>query len=461
MSINSLGQYSATFKPYDHVGNIVPDIEHSEGERPAGDFWPAAWLPVKFYDKHYENWMTIMPGKILALDPDGRLMPAQYGLTSATVTYTQNDIDAGVIDIATGAAVTTAKTVTLSNLTGEKDPTWTAANAGVGAVTSGFMGRFGVAFDDSTVKYPVGVCPYPMIQWAGDGSTLDDGFNPVAYRQTNYNMQHRAALLCDYVIKLPLIPGQVTSEALPTTWTGSAVPFTGAGGWRTRTWIQATDRYNSSTGTFPCLDTYPVVACSLDNRPIAKNTTRTTITSSSTTLLVTERDSLAEITQAGDWWMDYEMGVLFVYSATGSSLPVSGATTITYYHYATAPTVVSSFGCVVATTTELVRGEYLKCDSNSNFVRADPASDNFATIVGQVLQVIDYPKDNLEYVRTAYNPALRTASVGTMANQTAGSSSANLGQLDQLTGSATGGVPTLVTYAGGANKIVVVNLIGR
>lgn len=450
MSFNTLNVYSAVHKAYDHVGNMAPDVEHSEGQRPSHDgFMPAAWLPVKFFDKHYENWVTVLPGKILALDPDGRFMPAQYGLTSATLTYTQNDVDAGVIDIRTGVAVTTAATVTLSDVDGS---------------TYSFMGRTGVSFADATKKYPVGVCWSPMLQWAGDGSLEDDGFNPAYYRNHNYNMQHKVAPLLDYVIKLPLIPGQAANESLPNSWTNSTLLLDGTGGWRTRTYTQACARYNATTGLYPILSSYPVIALSLDNRPIAKNTTRTPITSNLTGLLVTEVDGPEGVRQSGDFWIDYEMGTLFVYSATGDSLPaLTGSSTITYWHNSAAPSAFSAFGCVAATTTELVPGDYLKCDSNSNFVRVDPESDSFFDVVGQVLAVDDkFPKDYLDRVRTAYSPALQTAAIGTLSNGTAATlASQNRGQLDQLTGSATGGIPTLITYAGGSNTIVLINLIAK
>jgi hypothetical protein len=43
----------------------------------------------------------------------------------------------------------------------------------------------------------------------------------------------------------------------------------------------------------------------------------------------------------------------------------------------------------------------------------------------------------------------------------AGSSSVGLGQLDQMPGSATNGMPAALHYAGGSNLMVIVNVIGR
>ena len=444
---NSLGQLTPNYKTHDHVGNIFPDVEHSEGERPACEFKPAAWLPVQFLDKYYENWIVIPAGKIVALDPHGRVMPAQYGLTSATVTYSANDVTAGTIDITTGEAVTSAKSVTLSDVDGS---------------TYHFMGRYGESFDDTTIKYPIGVAAYAFLQWAGDGSLQDDGFNPAAFRNYNYNMQHQVTVLCDYVLKLPYIPGQAATESVDNTWTSSAIAPGGSGAWRTRAYCQAYGRYDSSTGLYPVLDTYPVIGWAVTNYPVAKNTARSTISCTLTTLLVNEVDSLDGIRASGDWWMDYEMGILFVYSADGQTLPaITGSTTITYYHYKANPSVVSSFASVVAGTTQLKPGDFLKCDTDSNFERADPSSDDPGTLLGQVLEFRSFPRSYLDRVRTGWSPALSSDATGTMANATAGSSSAGLGQYDQFSGSATGGVPTEITYAGGANQLVIVNLVCR
>lgn len=450
-NFNSLNVYSAVHKAYDHVGNMVKDIGHCEGQTPSHDgFMPAAWLPVTFWEKYYENWVTVMPGKVLALDPDGRFMPAQYGLTSQTLTYSANDVAAGTIDITTGAAVSSAKSVTLSQVDG---------------TTYGFMGRKGESFHDNVHKYPVGVCWSPMLQWAGDGAAGDDGFNPAHYINHNYNMQHKVCPLLDYVIKLPFIPGKVSAESVPNSWTGSALPLTGSGGWRTVTYVaaNAAGRYNATTGLYPVLSTYPLCGLSLDNQSVAKNTTRTPITCTVSGLLVNEVSGPDAISGTGDYWVDYEVGVLMVYSAGGTSLPsVSGSDTITYWHNATAAGTVSCFGCVEATTDELMPGDYLKVSTNSNFVRADPGSDAFYLIVGQVLGLdSSYPKDYLDRVRTAYSPALTTSAIGSMSAGTAGSASYNRGAYDQLTGSATSGIDTQITYAGGANTIVLVNLIGK
>lgn len=473
MGFNTLNQFSASHKVYDRVGNIIPDICHSEGVSPAGEFKPAPWLPVQFKDKHFENWMVILPGKLIALDPDGCVMPASYGAsTTPDVTYTQSDVDAGVIDVATGLPVVAAKTVNLEYLSGVKEAGWTTTNAG-SSKTSGFMGRYGVPWPGCVSKttvsliYPIGVAPYAYLQWCGG-----DGFNPTEYYQYNYNMQHQVAPLCDYVIKLPLIPCPASSETVDTSATSSALTF-GTQATHTRAYAQAnaTGRYGSSTGTVPVLDAYPVIALALDYYPVAKNTARTAISLTATagdvtSILVTEKSALSAVTQAGDYFVDYDVGVIFIYSSDGSTVPtaLSGATTpvIDYYHLDDAATVLSKFACVLANGTNLKAGDFLKCSTaGSNWVLADPATDNFATVMGQIVGFEVHPRDLLQYVHTAFMPALSTDSSGSMANGVAGSASLNLGQMDQMPGSATGGVPDLIHYAGAADTLVLINMVSR
>ncbi len=467
MSFNSVGQYTPSHKAWDHVGNMFPDIGFSEGQTLSVEYKPAAWLPVKIYEKYYENWVVCPPGKVVALDPDGRVMPAEYGLTSASVTYTADDVAAGVTDVATGEAVTTAKTVVLAALDGTRGSAWTKALAGTvnnASYKSGFMGRFGVSFVDGTYKYPVGVAPYAYLQWAGG-----DGSNPANLIRHNYMMQQTVAALADYVIKLPWIPAQAATETVDKTATSSNLVF-GTRAVHTRAYAigNSTGRYNSTYGSVKVLATYPVIALALDNLLVATNTARTTITMQSTNtaddvsgILVNERSALSAVTAAGDYFVDYTVGVVFIYSFNGSTVPTAistaaGTVSITYYHYASSASTLSQYACVLGA---LAPGDFLIPATGSNLTAA--TTEDFKKIVGQVVGFETYPRDALDRVRTAYSPALSTSAAGTMANATAGSASVNLGQLDQMPGSATGGVTDAIHYAGAANQLVIINLVSR
>jgi hypothetical protein len=72
-------------------------------------------------------------------------------------------------------------------------------------------------------------------------------------------------------------------------------------------------------------------------------------------------------------------------------------------------------------------------------------------VVGQVLDRDDSnPKDMLDRVKTSYSPPINTDATG--------SKPAYLGQLDQMPGSATGGMPASVHYTGAADTVVRINL---
>lgn len=131
-------RYSPTHRQWDHVGNLFPNVEHAEKGphgRLAGDFIPAPWLPVEFYDKHFEVWTVVSPGKIVALttqaeeiksnvgdwEDSAHVVPA--GLKKAwdassgadpALTYTSSDYDEGTIDLTTGVAYATNGTTTYS-----------------------------------------------------------------------------------------------------------------------------------------------------------------------------------------------------------------------------------------------------------------------------------------------------------------------------------------------------------
>lgn len=417
MAFNSVEQYVGTHKVWDHVGNILPNVEHSEGERPAIEWKVAEWLPVQFFDKHYENWFVIMPGKVVAEDPDGRLCPAGLKIAAEllgsgdVVVYTLNDLEAGTINVATG------QPVTLAQLT---DPGSTRGYTVTEIDSAGFLGRSGVAF---TVSNPVGIAPYAFLQWAGG-----DGFNPSEYRKHNYNMQHQVAVLCDYVLEMPLVPGATATEALVFSpdASGDANLFTDSG---------------------------------LANLPVAANTVRTPMAfagGSSATLFVNQVAVVTDIAGPGDWAVNLETGAVSVYAASAPT-----AVTLSYSHYAAAPATVSKFACAVG---DLHGGDLVTFDADSNF-RAVSAATLFLSatatgaevaramglVVGQVLdRDSSLPKDMLDRVKTSYAPALGT--------DASGSSPAYLGQLDQMPGTANGGMPSNVHYAGAADTVVRINL---
>ena len=340
--------YVGNHKQWDHVGSITPDIEISEGIRPAEEFKPAAWLPVQRFDKYYEEYFVVSAGKVVALDNDGRVVPAQFATSTVEIDYTDADVESGTISVKTGVTVTQ-----------------TEADASAFAVStvSAFLG----GSDALAVSAPIGIAPYNYWQWAGG-----DGFNPSQYRRHNHNLQSQVAVLCDYYIELPLVPAVQAAAAL------------GAG---------------SKDASLNIADFANAMA------DIATNTGRTPVTFTEgagapgdvATRFVNEVATRADIISSGDFFIT-TAGVVSVYS-TGAI----GATDyeIAYYKYATGGSV-STYACA---TGDVQPGDFVMFDDNSNMVTADVSggTDKFDVVIGQVLaRDSRFPKDALEKVRTAY-----------------------------------------------------------
>jgi len=224
------------------------------------------------------------------------------------------------------------------------------------------------------------------------------------------------------------------------------------GAWFSSTALGLTARYSSDVTAGQ-----DVVALNLPVMNLAKNTTLTPIVLP--TGFTREVDSIANIVAAGDYFIDYEVGVILIYEADGNAAAVATGTA-TFYHYDSSPASVGTYLCA---TGDLAPGDFVRVDANSNFVKAkvfaagdiatsadgDPSDAELAVMLNQVMnaqgeivgQVLDselHPKDFVERVRTAYP---------------------SLGTLDQMPGSASAGLPALLTYAGGANKVIRILLL--
>jgi len=451
----SFNQYGATHKTWDHVGNITPNVEYSEPHRPHGEYLVADWLSVGRYDKYYEDYFVVSAGKIVAFDNVGMVVPAglKVAFSAAAgnvLTYTATDVTEGVIDLTTGAAVAGALAYTRAQVT--------AALIARGLLDAGQNA-------EDFVSNPVGVAPYNYYHWAGG-----DGFNPADYRLHNYNMQHRVAILCKYVVEMPLVPGDVANSDLAVVFAAgiqniALVDWTDAttidGGFHTSTALSLTLRYSAAIAAGD-----DVIGLNLQVMNLSKNTAVTPVTLPAGFVL--ERDTLAEVvssTTLGDYWIDYEVGLIVVNDggAGGAAVPLSLQTGVaTFFAWDTIPTTVSSFACALGA---LMPGAFLVSDANSNFVEArsfgaldvefagfgggvgtdaqlaamvQAGANRSDAIIGQVLDSELYPKDYLDRVRTAYP---------------------ELGTLDQMPGTASAGLPTQLTYAGGSNKMVRILLL--
>jgi hypothetical protein len=419
-------RYNPTHRQWDHVGNLVPNWEHSEGIRPAMYGLPAPWLPTLFEDKHYEMFVTLMPGKAVAMTCDGFLVPAGLRVDWAAaaggatiLTYTADDVSEKVVDLTTGVVVTAATSYT-------KTATLTALKA------RGLVDDSGAIED--YISYPIGLAAQAYYSW---GSNVEQRelarelktFNPADFKFHNFRMQHQVAVLCDYVVRLPWLASDATSEVLDSALTGGA-PAYGDDVLVSATDIKSLTRYSDLTGS-------DFIAWVGPDAPVAKNTTRTPVSADNDTILLRRRGSPDSLTAVGDYFIDYQAGVWFFYVAGGASVPthVDGAT-ITYNEYTTVPTTISDY---VSATGDLKPGSFVEVDADSNFTLS--TSSDPKVLMGQVLGFITHPKDKLDRVKTRYR---------------------TLGNVNKMPGTATEGMPdTLNLTTTGADTEVIINLITR
>ncbi len=453
--------YEPTHKQYDHTGYVVPETEHSESQYPAAELKPAAWLPVLRYDKKVEEYTVVAAGKVVAVDKQGYVVPAgmklafEVAVGSTALTYTSNDYDTGTIDLTTGIsyAVNGTTTYTQTQLT-------TALRA---------LGRIRATEDARDfISEPVGYARYSYWQWCGG-----DGWNPALFRRHNHSLQHQVAIGTDKVLEAPLVPSVETAE---TQGGGVAIADTaitfGTGAWKSATGISLTTRYASDVSVGDS-----IVAMVLNKPAVAKITANTPIVDSASTLAsMSEVTSLAAvIAGAGDqFYIDYEVGVVFLYESGGNAIPTgfSAANTITYYTYEDAATGSAD---IVQCLGDVRVGDFLTFDALSNFTKFEPAistasggagGDVYAAdpdydtaadadistqlenfifnaqhrAVAQVLAVSTWPRSGLEKVMTQYH---------------------SLTAYEKMPGTATAGLTDAQNIAGAANKTVVINFLSR
>jgi len=155
---------------YERNSNLTRHyLEISKGERPALELKPAQYLPVRVQDQYLNDWVVVSAGTIVAVDPSGDLVWANGGIAT-TITYTANDIG-----------------LTVNVNTNGHDSYVTSA----GASASGLL-----------PNKPIGVAPYDYYQNLNQGY---DTLNPGGLtKYTNYQIQDKVAIVCDYLVELPV-----------------------------------------------------------------------------------------------------------------------------------------------------------------------------------------------------------------------------------------------------------------
>jgi hypothetical protein len=186
---------------YERNSNLVREfLEISEGQRPALALKPAQYLPVKYLDKYLNDWVVVSAGTIVSVDASGDLVNCNGGAATA-YTYTSDDIG-----------------ITVDYNDGGHDDSVTAAGA-----TSAAPGN-----------KPIGVAPYDYYQNISVGF---DSANPTGLtKYTNYQIQDKVAILCDYLIEVPV---KTACDASGTIMAGDLVQSDVNGGYVK--WTNAND----------------------------------------------------------------------------------------------------------------------------------------------------------------------------------------------------------------------------
>lgn len=452
----SFNMYSVPHKTWDEFDNLIPNVEYSPGIRPAGEFRVAPWLPSAdgLYSKQQKDFFTIAPGKILALTRDGWVVPAGFGLklraadlTDYVLQYSQNDVDARAMSIVRRAPVAAI------DLTTNGGSGYTKGHIQTALQNAGIL-RVGESVDNY-ISSPVGVAPYAFKMSENQSSDPRKYIqNPRDDRFHNFRTQHQVAILCDYVLELPLVPGQQSAAIAGATWGAiHAATATQSGLW----YAIATN-----AGIIP-------VAQDNDQLPWVFAT-------DAQGLFANRADSIRDISRTGDYFVDADLNRLYFFHGGANTAAVEAhfnVVALQVYHYNfTTDTAINSrnFACVVG---DVQPGDLLKPTVNSNFIKATAVSPSFAggtvsgafnqselqgivdniqaavreesLILGQVLEVRHHPRGLLGDVRTI------------------GAENSWTGALmqDRLPGSATGGRPDKLTYAQGANKTVTINIIRK
>ena len=251
----AIKRFSGSFRTRDDVfDNITPNnMVQPKVSHPAGEWKPAAWLPVQWKGEASKDYFVISSGKVVSLTSDGRVVPsglrkrlaANGGALTLTdnsntktlteigsetfITYTANDVKAKTEDLTTGSAVTAAKTVTVgdaceaiinrglvfaSTATGDGgiDISNSSSNSFGGQPLSNQASVAALELEAGTdivdiifqmnliiekfISEPIGVCAYDVYSWAGD--------TPASLKFVNYQKQHLIQFITEAQMKMPL-----------------------------------------------------------------------------------------------------------------------------------------------------------------------------------------------------------------------------------------------------------------
>lgn len=453
----AISRFQSSFKVRtDLMDNMTPNnVVQREVSTPAGEWKPAAWLPVVWQNEKSKDYFTISSGKVVSFDASGRIVPsgllrkgldiiADAGLndTAPLFSYDSNDVAARVIDIRTGKFVLEADTGAVSlqafvNAVVESGWSFEPAvdpNENDVAVRQAAA----KAILKSFISAPVGVAAYDVYVWAGD--------DPANLHYTNYQKQHLIQFFTDIQMRVPHVCGLANAQV---------DLLAGAPG----TFITGAELGNRPR--FAGYDMTNVLAYQAGQK-FASHTSRTpiTITTANGAWSGRQRSEIALLARAGDYYVDGDAGLLLFWEEGGDGTPADAAgdaiAAATGYSYDS----TSQQARMIHLVGDAKPGDIVTFDAESNFVATSPlalgagqgdvpalreALNEHAfeqTLeVGRVLELIKEPRGLLERVRTGFQGDEFAADA-------------------KMPGSATGGFSDLITLSDEivADEIAVINI---
>ena len=375
---------------------LRPKGSAREGGKDAGSSHQLApWVPVAWQDTVSKNYFCLMTGKMVAMDIQGKLVPAGMKVlldesdpdddaTTDFISYTATDVDAITMDITTGEAVEAAITYDIAD------------------VTTALIAR-GLIAPDQTLRDFIQPTVGAIIQTVFSPFSLGDATAAYKQKWTNFLLQKGLQFTTHHQMKVPVVPSTAGEFTAPGSLTGTALVF-GSGHAFSADNAKLVARYAGVTAT-------NFIAIAFEDRNIAKNTDRTPFECSNSAVLVRERTvdlgryvteqeaiaaALLMLTQTGDWLLDRAAGVLFLYENGGNAM-VGASAGYDYSHYGASPTAVSRYMCVEG---GILPGDYVKVTQDSNFTKWVSGDDDEALKVGRCYGLVTEPNGLLQHVRT-------------------------------------------------------------
>lgn len=454
----AISRFQSSFKVRtDLMDNITPNnVVQREVSTPAGEWKPAAWLPVVWQNEKSKDYFTISSGKVVSFDASGRIVPSgllRKCLDAANVgvsilEYRESiEKDARVIDITTGKFVTGNNTVTLEDFANAiRNNGWSTADAPSGDAAAKLAAAQAIV--KAFISAPVGVAAYDVYCWAGD--------DPANLHYTNYQKQHLIQFFTDVQMRVPHVCKTAADvDLIPGNPALAATLLDG-------TELAAMPRYAG-------LDMSNVVGYRASEK-FASHTSRTPVT-----LLAAGggawngrlRSEIALLGKKGDYFLDGDAGIILFYEEGGDNAPVDvGNAQILSgqaFSYASSSTQARMIHLVGTARP----GDFVTFDAQSNFIvtpalaeadlkvgDADAEGEILALVnslrirnfeqtlvVGRVLELIKEPRGLLERVRTGFQGDEFEADA-------------------KMPGSATGGFSDLITLSAEtvADEIAVINI---